>query len=115
MPVRPLDVKTDCHFKDEAGYGASAVLDVTASEVHSFAATVNVPKRGSCRFDLADFRQVRREPHVELRAGDGCTVRMWEQGNQVTVAFAECAKRCTRDTFDYVWPILVDRPSGHCS
>jgi hypothetical protein len=115
MPVRPLNVKTDCHFKDEVGYGASAVLDVAASEVRSFAATVNVPKRGSCRFDLADFRQVRREPHVELRAGDGCTVRIWEQGNQVTVAFAECARRCTRDTFDYVWPILVDRPSGRCS
>lgn len=115
MPVRPLNVKTDCRFKDEVGYAASAVLDVDYSEVRAFAATVDVPKRGSCRFELADFKQVRREPHVELRAGDGCIVRMWEQGDQVTVAFSECAKRCTRGTFDYVWPILVDRPSGQCT
>ena len=115
MPVRPLNVKADCRFKDEVGYGGSAVLDISYSEVHAFAATVDVPKRGSCKFDLADFKQVRKEPHVELRARDGCTVRMWEQGDQVTVAFTECTKRCTRGTFDYVWPILVDRPSGRCT
>ncbi|NMF89685.1 hypothetical protein [Aromatoleum petrolei] len=115
MPVRPLSVKTDCHFKDEVGYGGSAVLDVSYSEVRAFAATVDVPKRGSCKFDLADFRQVLKEPHVELQARDGCTVRMWEQGEQVTVAFSECAKRCTRGTFEYVWPILVDRSSGQCT
>jgi hypothetical protein len=115
MPVRPLTVKADCRFKDEAGYGASALLDVSHSEVRAFAATVDVPKRGSCRFDLAGFRQVRHEAHVELRARDGCTVRMWEQGDQVAVAFSDCARRCTRGTFDYVWPILVDRPSGRCS
>lgn len=115
MPVRPLNVQADCHFKDEAGYAATARLDVSYSEVRSFAATVDVPRRGSCQFDLADFKQVQKEPHVELRARDGCTVRMWEQGEQVTVAFTQCASRCSRGTFDYVWPILVDRPSGRCS
>lgn len=114
MPVRPLTVRADCQFKDEAGYGGTARLDVSYSEVRSFAATVDVPKRGSCRFDLADFKQVQKEPHVELRARDGCTVRMWEQGEQVTVSFTQCASRCSRGTFDYVWPILVDRPSGRC-
>jgi hypothetical protein len=93
MPIRPLNVQADCRFK----------------------ASVSVPKRGSCHFDLADFEQVRKEPHVELRARDGCVVRMWEQGDQVTVAFAQCASRCDRNTFDYVWPILVDRPSGRCN
>lgn len=115
MPVRPLNVQADCRFKDEVGYSASARLDVSYSEVRSFAATVDVPRRGSCRFDLADFQQVRTQPHVELKARDGCVVRMWEQGDQVTVAFAQCASRCDRGTFDYVWPILVDRPSGRCN
>ncbi|MDO9596483.1 MAG: hypothetical protein Q7J47_02060 [Azoarcus sp.] len=115
MPVRPLNVQADCRFKDEVGYSASARLDVSYSEVLGFAATVDVPRRGSCRFNLADFQQVRREPHVELRARDGCVVRMWEQGDQVTVAFSQCAGRCDRGTFDYVWPILVDRPSGRCN
>lgn len=114
MPVRPLNVQADCQFKDEVGYSASVRLDVSYSEVIGFAATVDVPRRGSCRFNLADFQQVRREPHVELRARDGCVVRMWEQGDQVTVAFTQCAGRCDRGTFDYVWPILVDRPSGRC-
>ncbi|MBC9072913.1 hypothetical protein IAI53_13135 [Thauera sp. CAU 1555] len=114
MPVRPLNVRADCRFTDEAGYAASTRLDVVQAEVRDFAATVDVPRRGSCRFDLNGFRQVRHEPHVELRAADGCTVRMWEQGAQVTVAFAECASRCSSGTFDYVWPILVDRSSGRC-
>lgn len=115
MPVRPLNVQTDCQFQDEAGYRGRARLDISYSEVRSFAAAVDVPRRGSCRFDLADFRQVRTEPHVELRGQDGCTVRMWEQGEQVTVAFSQCAGRCDRGTFDYVWPILVDRSSGRCN
>lgn len=115
MPIRPLNVQADCRFKDEVGYSGSALLDVSYSEVSRFKASVNVPKHGSCHFDLADFEQVRKEPHVELRARDGCVVRMWEQGDQVTVAFAQCASRCDRNTFDYVWPILVDRPSGRCN
>ncbi len=115
MPIRPLNVQADCRFKDEVGYSGSALLDVSYSEVSRFKASVSVPKRGSCHFDLADFEQVRKEPHVELRASDGCVVRMWEQGDQVTVAFAQCASRCDRNTFDYVWPILVDRPSGLCN
>ncbi|MCC4119088.1 hypothetical protein LLG90_27510, partial [Aromatoleum toluclasticum] len=73
MPVRPLSIKTDCRFKDEVGYGGRAVLDVSYSEVRAFAAKVEVPKRGSCPFDLADFKQVLKEPHVELQARDGCT------------------------------------------
>lgn len=115
MPIRPLTVQADCTFRDEAGYAASTRLDVSASQVRGFAANVEVPRRGSCHFDLADFRQVPAETHVELRARDGCTVRMWEQGDQVTVAFTQCANRCSKGTFEYVWPILVDRPSGQCN
>jgi len=113
MPIRPLNMKTDCRFTDEAGYGASTMFDVSYAEVKYFSATVNIPNRGSCRFD-GEFAQVRRTPHVELRARDGCTVSLWEQGEQVTVAFNNCASRCTRGAFDYVWPIIVDRRDGQC-
>lgn len=115
MALKPLDLHADCRFTDEAGYGASARIEVKQSEVRAFAASIEVPRRGNCRFELADFEQVKTPAHVELRARDGCVVRMWEQGDQVTVAFAQCASRCDRGTFDYVWPILVDRPSGRCS
>ena len=114
MPLRPLNLRTDCQFSDDAGYSASAQLDIEQSDVRAFFATVSVPRRGACRFELADFRQVRKQPHVELRAADGCSIHVWEQGEQITVAFAGCASRCDRGTFDYVWPILVDRPSGRC-
>jgi hypothetical protein len=114
MPIEPLNVQADCAFTDEAGYSARTRLDISTAEVHGFSARVDVPRRGNCRFDLADFHQVRREPHVELRAKDGCTVSMWEQGDQVTVAFTQCASRCSRGTFEYVWPILLDRSSGQC-
>ncbi len=113
MPVRPLDVQADCRFRDETGYSATAVLDISHSDVKRFSATVDIPRRGSCRFD-GPFTQTRRMPSVELRAKDGCTVNIWEQGNQVTVGFSDCARRCSRGTFDYVWPIIVDRTSGQC-
>lgn len=115
MKIRPLDVKAECSFTDEVGYSASTKLDISYAEVRAFDATVNVPRRGSCHFDLAGFRQVKREPHVELQAADGCIIRLWEQDSEVTVAFSNCAGRCTsRGTFDYVWPILLDRSNGRC-
>lgn len=114
MPIEPLNVKADCAFTDEAGYSARTRLDISYAEVRAFSARVDVPRRGNCHFDLADFHQVKREPHVELRTRDGCTVSMWEQGDQVTVAFTQCASRCSRGTFEYVWPILLDRSSGQC-
>ncbi len=113
MPIRPLDIQAECRFKDEVGYSATAMLDISLAEVNAFGASVDIPRRGQCRFD-GPFAQVKRMPHVELQARDGCTVSIWEQGEQVTVAFTHCASRCTRGTFDYVWPIIVDRPTGEC-
>lgn len=113
MEVRPLEVKADCRYKDEVGYEVATRLDVRYAEVRDFAASVKVPRRGSCNFD-GPFKQTRRLPSVQLAAADGCTVNIWEQGKQVTVGFANCASRCTRGTFDYVWPIIVDRDSGQC-
>jgi hypothetical protein len=114
MPVHPLSVKTECSFSDETGYSGRAVLNVDYAQVLAFSAHMNLPRRGRCSFELAEFRQTRREPHVELVARDGCTVRMWEQGEQVTVAFSRCARKCTGNSFEYLWPLLVDRPSGRC-
>ena len=32
----------------------------------------------------------------------------------VTVGFANCATRCSRGAFDYLWPIIIDRTNGQC-
>ena len=50
MPWRPLDVRADCRFRDEAGYTTRITLDVAQSKVNDFNADVDIPRRGSCRF-----------------------------------------------------------------
>lgn len=110
---RPLNVRADCTFRDETGYGGRLDLDVRDAGVQRFAATVDIPGHGQCRFNLTDFHQTTRLPHVTLAgAAGGCTVRMWEQGTQVTVAFNTCQAQCNAGTFDYLWPILVK--GGRC-
>jgi len=112
---RPLNVRADCAFRDEAGYGGRLDLEVEDAGVRRFAAWVDIPKRGSCRFALGDFRQAAALPTVTLASvRSGCMVRMWEQGRQVTVAFSGCQAQCDGGTFDYLWPILVESPSGRC-
>lgn len=115
IPTRPLNVKAECAFRDETGYRGAMKLDVANAQVRSFEATVDVPRHGNCRFNLADFRQTKSMPNVELSApGSACTVRMWEQGRRVTVAFHQCASKCTGEAFTYLWPILADSNSGTC-
>ncbi|ENO81952.1 MAG TPA: hypothetical protein PLZ11_11405 [Thauera sp.] len=113
MPWRPLEVRTDCSFRDEAGYATRITLAVAQSRVETFSAVVDIPQRGRCSFH-GPFVQTREKPSVRLQADDGCTVDIFEQGNAVTVGFANCAARCTRGAFDYLWPIIVDRSNGQC-
>lgn len=116
MPVRPLNAKASCSFKDETGYRGRLRLDVKEAAVKRLEASVDVPKRGSCRFKLADFRQTDSQPAVVLAARKGdCKIRLWEQEDQVTVAFRDCRVECSGDSVDYLWPILVDNRKGSCS
>lgn len=116
IPVRPLNVKTECSFRDETGYNGALKLEVAEAKVHSFEAKVNIPKRGACRFDLKDFKQTRELPAIELSQTKGrCIVRVWEQGERVTVAFQQCEKMCSGNSYSYLWPILNDRQKGSCA
>jgi hypothetical protein len=115
IPVRPLNVKSECNFRDETGYNGIVKLRVAEAQVEVFEASINIPKHGTCRFALKDFRQVKSMPNIELNdSGSRCTVRMWEQGRQVAVAFSNCAKMCSGDAVDYLWPILADSHTGSC-
>jgi hypothetical protein len=116
MPVRPLNAKASCSFKDETGYRGRLRLDVKEAAVKRLEASVDVPKRGRCSFDLKDFRQAETLPTVVLAARKSdCKVSLWEQGDQVTVAFRDCRAECSGDSVDYLWPILVDNRKGSCS
>ena len=118
MPIKPLNVKTRCTFRDEVtGTRGKLDLQVMDDEVKRFAAEVNIPKRGICRFDIKDFGQVKSQHPVTLtsRNGNTCAVRMWEQGTRYTVAFNECSARCEGNAFEYLWPILIDGKTGRCT
>ena len=54
-----------------------------------------VGQRGTCRFQLADFRQTREKPQVELtsRNGDGCKLYVWQEPGHLTLAHADCETR----------------------
>ncbi|MCX8018205.1 MAG: hypothetical protein N2690_09945, partial [Rhodocyclaceae bacterium] len=116
MPVRPLNARAQCRFRDPTGYRGELLLEVKASDVRRFEAKIDIPRRGRCHFRLADFRQTESAPAVVLAARQGeCTVRLWKQGEQVTVAFRDCHAACSGEAIDYLWPILVDIPKGRCS
>ena len=120
QPTQALNVRSRCTHRDAVGTQTRLELQVKDAEVKSFSAEVSIAKHGTCRFDLANFTQKQKMPQVILAAKDGsaCTVRMWEQDNkhrrQVTIAFNSCPAACNGDTFDYLWPILVDAKSGRC-
>lgn len=115
LPIRALNVRADCSFLDETGYKGAMKLRVVSGLVQQFEATVNHPRHGTCRFALDEFRQVKDLPIVELKGERSrCTVRMWEQGRQVAVAFSACNSNCSGDAVNYLWPILADALSGNC-
>ncbi len=116
IPVRPLDVKADCSYRDETGGSVTLKLDVAAARVRAFEARVNFPQHGSCHFALKDFRQTKEMPAIELVQTSGsCILRMWEQGTRVTVAFQQCEKMCSGSAWDQLLPLIYDRRDGTCA
>ena len=116
IPVRALNVKTDCSYRDETGTSGMLKLDVTAARVRAFEARINYPQHGICRFDLKDFRQTKEMPAIELSQLNGsCIVRMWEQGTRVTVAFQQCEKMCSGSAYDQLLPMIYDRRDSTCA
>lgn len=116
MPTRPLNVKSRCTHRDAVGTLTKLDLLVREAEVKRFDAQVSMKGKGMCSFNLKNFEQKAKLPQALLLAKDGsdCSVRLWEQGPRVTVAFNNCAKSCEKDAFSYLWPIMVEAKSGQC-
>jgi hypothetical protein len=116
QPTRPLNVRARCTHRDAIGTQTRLDLLVRDAQVRTFSARVAIKGRGSCHFELKDFEQVERLPQALLRhrLEKECSVRMWEQGHQVTLAFNRCPKSCEGQAFDYLWPVVVDARSGRC-
>ena len=116
QPTRPLNVRAKCSTRDAIGTTRRLDLMVKEASVQTFDAQVTMKEYGACRFNLRDFEQIEKMPQALLRhrQESGCTVRMWEQGNKVTIAFDNCPKSCDGDAFSYLWPLIVEGKSGRC-
>ncbi len=116
QPTRPLNARARCAGRDGIGNQTRLDLLVKEAEVKSFVAQVSMKNRGTCRFALQDFEQTEKMPQPLLmhKRESGCSVRMWEQGTKVMVAFNACPKSCEGDAFSYLWPIMIEAKSGRC-
>ena len=109
-----LNLNGNCVAKEETGYAENVRVTVAGGQVRALDARIDIPKRGSCRYQLADFRQTKQTPFVELlaRSNSACAVRMWQQGDRITVAATDCEEKCTRGAFEYAWPVLFNAGGG---
>jgi len=119
MPVAAaagLDLNGNCVGKEETGYAENVQVSVARGQVRALNARIDIPGRGSCRFDLAGYRQTQQAPFVELlsRSDPACALRIWQQGDRVTLAATDCQAACARGAFDYLWPVQFQSPGGGC-
>jgi hypothetical protein len=116
MQAQPIELTMRCAARDERRHTVQADVEVNAGNVRYLRARLAQPQ-GECEFALPDFVQTKSMPSIELRARDGsrCTLRMWEQGPQVVLAYADCDTYCRPgQAFSGMLPVLFDRRVGRC-
>ena len=113
-PVAGMSFTGNCVAKDETGYTENAQISVADGKVSQLAVRIDVPKRGTCRYQLAAFNQTKQTPFVELVAtsNSACSLRIWRQGDRVTLAATDCADKCARGAFYYAWPVAFNTAGG---
>jgi hypothetical protein len=111
-----LSLNGNCVGREESGYAENVRVNVTRGQVSALDARIDIPNRGSCRFQLAGYTQTKQAPFVELqsRANPACALRLWQQGDRVTLAASDCPEACARGAFDYLWPVQFQSPGGGC-
>lgn len=117
IAARVIELAGYCSRTEEDGFREEARMRVTSNEVQTLSWKLWVSRRGSCTFDLADFRQTRKAPHIELLARDdsGCKLMVWQDPRRVTLAHANCQKRCTPGIYEEAWPVMFDPGNGMCA
>ena len=104
-----------CSYKDEGGLRGKVLLLVDDFKITRFNARINMTNGGICQFDSKKMRQRPFEQGLALETpGNACVVRMWEQKNRITVAAYNCHRQCSKSSFSYLWPILIDTSLGTC-
>lgn len=106
-----------CQQREDDGFQERATLRITNRQVQTLNWRSVIGRKGSCQFDLGDFRQTKNRPHLELLANDGsgCKLMIYQDARRVTLAHAACQKRCTPGVYDQAWPVMFDPASGQCA
>ena len=114
---RPIHLSGQCAQTEEDGYREEASLKVDDNQVTALSWQLWVGRRGACRFDLSEFRQTRRRPHIELQARDGsaCRLMVWQEPRHVTLAHANCESRCSGGIYEEAWPVMFNPRTGRCA
>lgn len=114
---RPINLAGDCSQTEEDGFREAARLNVRANQVEALSWRLWVGKRGSCSFDLTEFRQTKSHPTIELQArdGSGCRLFVYQDPRRVTMAHSGCERRCTGGIYEEAWPVMFDPQSGRCA
>ncbi|MHA7678721.1 hypothetical protein [Cupriavidus sp. PET2-C1] len=114
---RDIDLAGDCRRTEEDGFREDAQVRVAANTVQQLSWKLWVGKRGSCSFNLAEFRQTQKKPHIELRANDGsaCKLMIWQDPRRVTLAHANCEARCSPGIYEEAWPVMFEPGGGGCA
>ncbi|MGO4305224.1 hypothetical protein [Cupriavidus sp. RAF12] len=118
-PIVPheIHISAACKRTEEDGFREEAMVRVSHNAVQTLTWKLWVSRRGSCHFDLDEFKQVQQTPHIELHAvdGSGCKLMVWQDPRRITLAHASCEKHCTPGIYEQAWPVLFDPKSGACA
>jgi hypothetical protein len=114
---RLITLAGSCSQTEEDGFREQASIAIEKNEVKSLNWQLWVGKRGSCQFDLKDFTQTQKSPHIELRAknGSGCRLLVWQTPDRVTLAHNSCQKSCSPGVYDDAWPVMFNPKTGNCA
>jgi hypothetical protein len=116
MAAHAIDLEMRCAAMDERKHTVQADIELRGGEVRYLRARLTQPGGAACEFALADFRQTRRLPSIELEGrNSACTLRLWEQGPQVFLTYQGCTRHCTPPAaFAQLLPVIFDRRVGRC-
>jgi len=117
IAAKDITIAADCRRTEEDGFREDAQLRVSNNTVQELQWKLWVGRRGSCSFNLADFRQTRTKPQIELMARDGsrCELMIWQDPRRVTLAHANCQQRCSPGIYEEAWPVMFEPAGGGCA
>ena len=102
----------ECHQVQEDQYRDDVLLTIEDGLVKNVD-WVAAPKQGTCRFSLADFKQINQNRVVlESKSSPSCKLFVWQNSSYITLAQHGCSNICSAE--EHVLPILLNPEPAGC-